>query len=296
LVRKTAAFLFNAVRLIAVGVFRALRWLAQRLFRLLGHFLRWVAADPLRQRVALVASLIAGLYFGYQVVRLVEIARDPRSQTFATWWTGSAEDRSRLVTARRTACPGAPFILPADGYIGLLYGDPRGPYSASRRHQGIDIFSPTGPGETPVYAAYDGYISRDEAWTSALIQRLPDDPLQPGRPIWLYYTHMAPADGQTDFIEDAFPRGVREVWVRQGTLLGYTGNYSGSINPVGVHLHFSIVRDDGQGNYTNELVFDNTIDPSRYLGMAVNYACAPDVPTCTPDPLCAEAILGAGGG
>jgi hypothetical protein len=296
LLRQIASFVWAAVRQIAVWLIRALRWAVPRLFRLLGRFLGWMSADPLRQRVGLVGIVIVGVYVGYRVIRLIDIALDPRSQTFAAWWTGSQEERSRLVTAQRTACPGAPFILPADGYIGLLYGDPRGPYSESQRHQGIDVFSPTGPGETPVYAAYDGYVSRADSWTSAVIQRVPDDPLQPGRQIWLYYTHMAPADGETDFIEESFPRGVSEVFVRQGTLLGYAGNYSGTLNPVGVHLHFSIVRDDGYGGYTNELFFDNTIDPSRYLGLPVNYGCAPDVPACAPDPLCAEAILGAGGG
>jgi murein DD-endopeptidase MepM/ murein hydrolase activator NlpD len=189
-------------------------------------------------------------------------------------------------------------VLPADGFIGLMYGDPRGPYSEVHRHQGIDIFSPTEPGITPVYAAYDGYITREEGWTSALIERVPDDPLQPGRQIWLYYTHMATADGQSDFIEGAFPHGTHDVLVKQGTLLGYTGNYSGNpVSPVAVHLHFSIVLDNGQGGYRNELDFNNTVDPSRYLGMAVNYGCAFETPACMrSDPLCAGAVLGLGGG
>ena len=38
--------------------------------------------------------------------------------------------------------------------------------------------------------------------------RLPDDPLYPGRQIWLYYTHMADKSGEQDFIEDAFPPGT----------------------------------------------------------------------------------------
>ncbi len=51
-----------------------------------------------------------------------------------------------------------------------------------------------------------------------------------------------------------------------GDLLGYQGNYSGNPgNPTGVHLHFSIVRDDGSGKYLNELEFANTLDPSTVL-------------------------------
>jgi len=222
---------------------------------------------------------------------------DPRQAAFDLWWSGTAEDRAKLITSRDKVCPGAPFQLPAEGYIGLYYGDPRPPYSADHRHQGIDIFSPTPPNQTPVYAAYDGYLTREAGWVSAVIMRVPSDPLHPGRQIWLYYTHMADASGTVDFISPQFPRDTHEVFVKQGTLLGHTGNWSGDpLKPVGTHLHFSIVRDNGQGGYSNELIFDNTIDSSRYLGLPVNYNCAPVVPACDPNPLCGSAYLGAGGG
>lgn len=197
----------------------------------------------------------------------------PESSAMRTWWRGNEEERQELTVTQRDRCPGAPFILPADGFIGLLYGDPRGPYSSDRPHQGIDIFSDSDPGITPVYAAYDGYITREADWKSTLIQRVPQDPLQPNRQIWLYYTHMADQDGN-DFIVDAFAPGTREVPVQQGTLLGYTGDYNGgSLRTVWVHLHFSIVLDDGFGRYTNELEYANTLDPSPYLGRDVNYTC-----------------------
>ncbi len=223
---------------------------------------------------------------------------DPRDQAFAQWWSGSDTDRQALVTHRGAAsCPGAPFHLPADGYIGLYYGDPRDPYTEDHRHQGIDIFSLSGPGVVPVYAAYDGYVTREPGWKSALIMRVPDDPFQPGRQIWLYYTHMADGTGLSSTIDGAFPPGTREVFVTKDTLLGYTGDYSGDpLTPVGVHLHFSIVQDDGKGGFLNELEFNNTIDPSRYLGIPVNYACAPVIPGCDPNPLCTDAVLGSGEG
>jgi murein DD-endopeptidase MepM/ murein hydrolase activator NlpD len=275
-----------------------LRWLIVHGWRVLGAIVRWLSADPLRARIALVVAPIIGILIGAFVVRFFQynVIPSERNATFASWWTGDQAERAQLVTVQRTVCPNAPFILPADGYIGLLYGDPRLPYNDLRRHQGIDIFSLGGPGETPVYAAYDGYISRYEGWVSALIERVPDDPLYPGRQIWLYYTHMASADGSEDFIDDSFPEGMQEFFVEQGTLLGYTGQYGGALGPVGVHLHFSIVLDDGFGSFTNELYFDNTVDPSAYLGMAVNYACAPEVPSCTANSTCSEAVLGAGGG
>ncbi|MAT98159.1 MAG: hypothetical protein CL608_13525 [Anaerolineaceae bacterium] len=191
-----------------------------------------------------------------------------------------------MITEQREACPGAPFILPSDGFIGLLYADPRGPYSSNNPHQGIDIFSNTDPGITPVYAAFDGYLTREESWRSSLIMRIPDDPLQPGRTIWLYYTHLADREGN-DFIEDAFPPGTRELFVEQGTLLGYTGDYNGtSPRTIWTHLHFSIVKDDGNGRFLNELEFDNTLDPSPYLGIAVNYQCAAPTAGCTAQPTC----------
>jgi hypothetical protein len=230
-----------------------------------------------------VLILVTLLWMGFGYLR------DPRGRAFLRWSRGDVRSRDELVTTQREACPGAPFILPADGYIGLLYGDNRGPYSRANPHQGIDIFSPDRaiPGLVPVYAASDGYITRESDWRSTLIQRIPQDPFQPERQIWLYYTHMADAKGN-DFIHDAFPPGTRELFVEQGTLLGFTGNYNGeSLRGIWVHLHFSIVLDDGSGKYRNELEFSNTVDPSPYLGMPLGAACAPPVPTCDPDLLCA---------
>lgn len=263
---------------------------------LLSRIVGWLAERRNRQWIAIGLLAVALLMVVSRLLRLPRGNNDPRNDAFNEWWTASYEERLKLITARREPCPSAPFLLPADGYIGLLYGDPRPPYSSSHRHQGIDIFSPGDVGETPVYAAYNGYLTRELGWRSALIIRVPDDPLHPGRQIWLYYTHMAGPSGEEDTILDDFPPGTKEVFVKQGTLLGYTGDFSGDpSNPVGVHLHFSIVLDNGQDSYRNELEFDNTVDPSRYLGMAVNYGCAPVVPNCTPKPICTDAIQGKGG-
>ena len=235
--------------------------------------------------LAIVASCIILLFL---VDNVASILLGPRGDSFLLWALGDRAERESLVVSQRDACPGAPFILPAEGFIGLPYASTGGPYSRVNPHQGIDIFSPdrNTPGLVPIYAAYDGYVTREDDWRSTLIQRVPDDPLQPGRQIWLYYTHMADRDGE-DFIVDSFPPGAREVFVEQGTLLGYTGDYNGnSPRGIWVHLHFSIVKDDGAGRYLNELDFDNTLDPSPYLGMPVNDACAPPVPGCGPVDAC----------
>lgn len=247
-----------------------------RRFRL---FRQW---PPLVQTAVLLSLLLLGGYLLFQLISFIQSLRDPRNSSFIQWFRGNDASRAALITVQRDACDGAPFILPTDGFIGLLYEDPRGPYSVRNPHQGIDIFTPEGDGVTPIYAAYDGYITRESDWRSTVIQRIPSDPLQPDRQIWLYYTHMADRNGN-DFIEPAFEAGTRELFVEQGTLLGYTGNYSGNpANPVGTHLHFSIVLDDGNGRYLNELNFNNTIDPSPYLGLDVHYQTAVGRVTC-PD-------------
>lgn len=164
-------------------------------------------------------------------------------------------------------CGEAPFLMPTSGFIGFLWDDS---FRIGHRHQGIDIFGGSGLNTTPVLAAYDGYLTRQPDWKSTVIIRIPDDPLHPGRQIWTYYTHMADPQGAS-FISDRFPPGTYEEYVEAGTLLGYQGNYSGDPgNPVGVHLHFSIVKDDGGGKYLNELQIENTLDPSLYLGMPLN--------------------------
>ena len=164
-------------------------------------------------------------------------------------------------------CAEAPFIFPTQGYIGFIWGDS---FRPGHSHQGLDIFGGGKVNVTPVVAAYPGYLTREPGWKSALIIRIPEDPLSPGRQIWTYYTHMADPRGNS-FISDQFPPGVREVFVQAGTLLGYQGNYSGDPgNPTGVHLHFSIVQDDGAGKYRNELEISNTLDPSPYFNLPLN--------------------------
>ena len=188
----------------------------------------------------------------------------------------SASDEPQVEALSR--CGEAPFLMPTSGMIGYIWGDS---FRIGHLHTGIDIFAGTGPGLTPVYAAYDGYLTRLEDWKSSLIIRIPEDPLQPDRQIWTYYTHLADPDGNT-LIDSAFPATTFEVFVPAGTLLGYQGNYSGTPgNPTGVHLHFSIVLDDGEGNFLNELEIKNTLDPSPYFNLALNEAENPgDIPAC----------------
>lgn len=180
-------------------------------------------------------------------------------------------------------CQGAPFVMPTSGWIGIVYGDS---ILGTFNHSGLDIFGLEGNGVTPVYAAYDGYLTRLPEWKSAVIIRHPEDPLAPGRQIWTFYTHMADASGQS-YIIDEIPPGTFELPVKQGTLLGYQGDYNGqSWRSIDTHLHFSIVLDDGRGKFLNETDRANTIDPSPYLGMRLNSSCADRPPVCRADTFC----------
>jgi len=193
-------------------------------------------------------------------------------------WMEDPASHSDWKLAAKSQCGAAPFLFPTDGLGGFLWGDPMG---RGHIHQGIDIFAGTDAGVTPVIAAYPGYLTRLPDWKSAVIMRVPDDPLHPGQQIWLYYTHMADPNGNS-FISSEFPAGTSEKLIEAGTFLGYQGNYSGDPNnPVGVHLHFSIVEDDGTGKFKNELDIDNTLDPSPYLGLPLNgYENHDQVPFC----------------
>ena len=184
-----------------------------------------------------------------------------------------------LVTKAGTRCGKAPFIFPTTGMPGYLWGDM---FQPGHPHQGVDIFAGTDVNVTEVIAAYPGYLTRLPDWKSSVIIRIPSDPLQPGRQIWVYYTHMANAAGELSFISSAFPPGTTEKYVDAGTVLGHQGDYSGDPNnPVGVHLHISVVRDNGSGRFTNELDINNTYDPSPYFGMRLNAQENPDqIPLC----------------
>ena len=220
----------------------------------------------------LIAIITTGIYLYFSFRR-----GSVRTQQVFDWFRDSSS-RPELMMRAGSRCGEAPFIFPTDGLIGFIWDDS---FRPGHHHQGIDIFAGTEVGVTPVIAAYPGYLTREADWKSSIIIRVPDDPLQPGRQIWVYYTHMADPQGNS-FISEEFPMGTSEILVEAGTFLGFQGNYSGNTNnPVGVHLHISIVKDDGFGNFKNELEIDNTYDPSPYLGLPLNANKNPDTtPTC----------------
>lgn len=220
--------------------------------------------------VVVIATAGAYLYFTFRRSSI-------RTAQVFNWFRDPAS-RPELMMTAGTRCGDAPFIFPTDGLVGFIWDDS---FRPGHRHAGIDIFSGTDVGVTPVIAAYPGYLTRQSDWKSTVIIRVPDDPLHSGRQIWVYYTHMADKEGNS-FISSEFPASTEEVYVETGTFLGYQGNYSGDPNnPVGVHLHISVVKDDGFDNFTNELEIKNTYDPSPYFGLALNANVNPDtIPVC----------------
>jgi murein DD-endopeptidase MepM/ murein hydrolase activator NlpD len=219
--------------------------------------------------------LLVGAYFAYPWLR----TRAGRMGRLGEWLANPSEHPDWAIQAG-ARCGYAPFTLPTSGYVGFVWGDS---FRPGHRHQGIDIFGGAAPGETPVLAAYDGYLTRLPDWKSTVINRLPSDPLSPGRQVWTYYTHMADKNG-VSYVSPEFPPGTSEVFVKQGTFLGYQGDYSGDPgNPVGVHLHFSIVKDDGEGSFRNELEIGNTLGPTPYLGLPLNASQNPgSIVVCAP--------------
>jgi murein DD-endopeptidase MepM/ murein hydrolase activator NlpD len=223
---------------------------------------------------AVIVTVLAGGYYFYRTYYRAYGGRTARILA----WIRNPDLNSDWVIPAGTRCGQAPFIFPTTGVPGFIWDDS---FRIGHRHQGIDIFAGTEVDTTEVIAAYPGYLTRLPDWKSSVIVRVPSDPLQPGRQIWLYYTHMADKNGNS-FISDQFPPGTSEVPIEAGTLLGHQGNYSGDPNnPTGVHLHFSIVQDDGSGHFRNELEIKNTLDPSPYLGMQLNsHQNQGEIPSC----------------
>ena len=222
--------------------------------------------------------IIAGILLGVVIAGVFQYRTSLTRHARILMWLRQPDQHPEWAIKALDQCKEAPFLLPTDGYIGYLWDDS---FRLGHRHQGIDIFGGHEPGITPVYAAYDGFLTRQADWKSTVIIRIPSDPLQKGRQIWLYYTHLASPNGNSQISSD-IPPGTKEKQVKAGELLGYQGNFSGDPNkPVGVHLHFSIVRDDGQGSYLNELKIQNTIDPSPYFGIDLNrHTASANVPIC----------------
>jgi murein DD-endopeptidase MepM/ murein hydrolase activator NlpD len=212
---------------------------------------RWLA-------VLVVVGILAGVMAWrgrHWIVHLAQLA----------WQRWTMPDEPQDVPVR--GCPGAPWLLPTSGVLGVLWNDARvPPYGPGRRHTGLDIFGQGRENTVPVYAVADGLLTRLSGWKSAVIVQH-EDPLRPDEKVWTFYSHMASGAGKS-YIVDEFPPGSTGVSVKAGQLLGYQGVWSGHpLRPGWMHLHFSVVRAAEDGSFLNETVPGNTLDPSPYLGI-----------------------------
>jgi len=134
-------------------------------------------------------------------------------------WMSNPASRPDWKLGAGSRCGSAPFLFPTDGFAGFLWGDS---FGLRHTHQGIDIFAGTDVGIIRVVSAYPGYLTRLPEWKSAVIVRVPSDPLNPGEQIWLYYTHMADRYGNS-FISEEFPAGTSEKFVEAGAFFDIKG-------------------------------------------------------------------------
>lgn len=222
--------------------------------------------------VFLIAAALASAVIAYLAYRYL-VPSSSRWALYRAYQQDSAFMEEALLKPGMR-CGGAPFAFPTTGVIFGLWNQS---YRPGHLHTGLDIFTDDEPGVTPIYAAYPGYLTRQADWLSTVIIRIPKDPLNPDRQIWTYYTHMANTEGAESFVSPEFPMGTTEVYVEAGTFLGYQGTWSGTPgSPTGLHLHFSIVKDNGSGQFLNELELKNTYDPTPYFNLPLNHKNNPD--------------------
>ena len=87
-----------------------------------------VATRP-RRRLIVILVLLALLLFGAIVAFYVYSSLvASQSAGYIGRWFSDRANRPAL-TNRRVACDGAPFVLPSEGLIGLLWNDPTLPYN-----------------------------------------------------------------------------------------------------------------------------------------------------------------------
>ena len=161
--------------------------------------IRWILS------IVIIVLLVAGYYVLRHPPQFLRQDRSVKVLQFIR----NPEDHPDWKIPAGTKCPEAPFQFPTDGFVGYLWNDS---FRPGHHHTGLDIFSGAEPGIIPIYAVYDGYLTREWDWISTVIIRIPADPLYPNRQIWTYYTHMANEGGQSFIVRLSLPAPRKSLW------------------------------------------------------------------------------------
>ena len=130
------------------------------------------------------------------------------------------------------------------------FGDPRG---RGRSHRGVDIMAEKG---TPVVAAADGVVRwmHDEVGGNCCDVALIHEDGWGSRYIHLNNDTPGTDDGRGYGIAPNLAVGVE---VRQGQVVGWVGD-SGNAEATGSHLHFELIRPDGEPLDPHEILMGLT--------------------------------------
>jgi hypothetical protein len=140
------------------------------------------------------------------------------------------------------ACPQSPWQLPTRADMGMYWLNGQVLMMGGGRD---DII--------PVFAVADGLLYQFPEWNTAVaIQH--DDPLNPGRKLWTFYGDLAPAFNQNEpYIEDKFIQ-AEGIPIKSGEFIGYQGRWLGPSQQTWVHLRFTILPADQEGNFPEVLL------------------------------------------
>jgi murein DD-endopeptidase MepM/ murein hydrolase activator NlpD len=144
-------------------------------------------------------------------------ARRSSSDSFLIW---TEFQQYRALVSSKTAPDNFPIPVARVKRSSIIdtWGGAR---SEGRKHEGVDIFAPTG---TPIYSATDGIVIR-KGWN-----RLGGNTVT----IWgagdrrYYYAHLS-----------SYAKITERQIITRGTLIGFVGN-SGDASSTPPHLHFGI--------------------------------------------------------
>ncbi len=172
------------------------------------------------------------------------------------------KDAEAMAYPENLSCPDAPFRLPTQANMGMLWKDSQ-----------VLMLGDGRTGEIPVHAVADGLLYQFPEWDSAVaIQH--QDPRNPERHIWSFYGDMAPAfDSANPYIEPHWIN-ANGLPIKQGELIGYQGRWLDPSQQTWVHLRFTLLPGTEQGAFPTAFLEINDfnadlpgVEEQRRLGL-----------------------------